>query len=321
MSYHRERRLAFRELARSIPTSKFPVTQVQVATLAWNLTEEAAARKNTRRLSLHKIFYVYVLMDPREPGPWTYVLPGGQSITFPYLPFYIGKGVRNRMHSHVKEAQKEFSTYGKAKLTTIREIQRRGLSVQTERISDFSMESVALAKEVLLIKTLGRADKRLGPLTNKSDGADGVSSDTMKERHARMSYVERCIRFLQVQDQMETRSTEDKHKYAVHAANAGADKRRLKSAEELEKTRSKRILSREKYRKNRSPILAQVESERRSTGAERMHLNRSPEVQAASMAKNKNTWKNLPVLQCPHCPAKGKQRKRMHRDHFENCRG
>jgi len=183
MSYSKQRRDAFRSLIDSIRTSKFPETEAEVVKLAWNIQELAFATtdptdkpKKSRKLRLHRIFYVYVLMDPRFPGPYPYTLPGGKTITFPFLPFYIGKGNDARMYDHTKEARNfPEPVRGERKLNKIRKIHRSRLEVITKRISDFSIESIAFAKEVLLIKSIGRADKKCGPLTNKTDGGEGAS--------------------------------------------------------------------------------------------------------------------------------------------------
>ncbi|MGD0511399.1 MAG: hypothetical protein ABSA33_06190, partial [Candidatus Micrarchaeaceae archaeon] len=108
MSYSKQRRKVFRTLIKAILTSKFPLTEAEVVKLAWNIQELAFATKDlknkpkkSRELDLHELYYAYVLMDPRFPGPWTYVLPGGKTITFPFLPIYIGKGKNGRMYDHV----------------------------------------------------------------------------------------------------------------------------------------------------------------------------------------------------------------------------
>lgn len=142
------------------------------ANLADRIQQEAKSRG--RKLSPHKAFYVYVLMDPSKVGPWTYTLPGEKSVTFPYLPFYVGKGTGRRLHTHVKEAR---AVTGKLdhKQNVIRSLENRGLAVIEKRISAFSTDALALAKEILLIQAIGRADKYRGPLTNKTDGGDGAS--------------------------------------------------------------------------------------------------------------------------------------------------
>ena len=44
-------------------------------------------------------FYVYIYLDPRKPGKYTY-----EDLCFLYEPFYIGKGKNNRIDGHLYES-------------------------------------------------------------------------------------------------------------------------------------------------------------------------------------------------------------------------
>lgn len=189
MSYFKKRQKAFAEIAAKIMRSKFPVFDAEVAKLAWNLTEEKAAVYNSGsglRLSLVKKFYVYVLMDPRKPGKWLYTLPGNKTIEFPFEPIYIGKGQRRRVKTHVAHAErilKGTNEFVKSrKLNKLRKIIRLGLEVKEKQISAKDIEAVALAKEIILIKSIGRLDHSTGPLTNGTDGGDGASNPSAEVR-------------------------------------------------------------------------------------------------------------------------------------------
>jgi hypothetical protein len=175
--YEKKRRKVFKELAAAIITSEFPELEAQIAIAAWNLTAELAVTGNKgkgRRLKLDKIFYVYVLMDPRKPGQWIIDLPGGKIIELPFLPFYVGKGYGGRMKAHARHARaKPTPVAGEHKANTIRSLHRLGLEPIEKRVSGFSIEAVALMKEVGLVKAVGRG--RNGPLTNLSDAGEGLS--------------------------------------------------------------------------------------------------------------------------------------------------
>ena len=43
-----------------------------------------------------KNFYIYIYLDQRKPGIWTF-----EDKIFDYQPFYIGKGTRNRLDIHL----------------------------------------------------------------------------------------------------------------------------------------------------------------------------------------------------------------------------
>jgi len=181
--YEKKRRKIFKKLTTKILDSKFPKTATQVVKLAWHLTEEAKARKRAIYLKLDEIFYVYVLMDPRKPGPWKFMLPGGKTITFPFLPIYIGKGNDDRILDHVKTAKRRPKPVkGERKLNKIRKIHREGFEIIEKKLSDPSVEAIAFAKEILLIKTIGREDTKLGSLTNETDGGEGTSGYTHTEQ-------------------------------------------------------------------------------------------------------------------------------------------
>jgi len=46
-------------------------------------------------------FYVYVYLDPRKPGNYTY-----GDYHFDYEPFYVGKGCDDRLNDHLKKLLK-----------------------------------------------------------------------------------------------------------------------------------------------------------------------------------------------------------------------
>lgn len=45
--------------------------------------------------------YVYIYLDPRKQGNYKY-----ENYFFDYEPFYVGKGCKNRLYAHLKEAEK-----------------------------------------------------------------------------------------------------------------------------------------------------------------------------------------------------------------------
>ena len=118
--------------------------------------------------------YCYVYLDPRKPGKYNYLLPSGKQVKFNYEPFYIGKGTGTRVDKHLEEAR--LKTIKSHKLQTIRNIWEEGFDnpIRITTASKVS-ECMALAFEVDLIAGIGRRDKKLGPLANRTDGGEGVS--------------------------------------------------------------------------------------------------------------------------------------------------
>lgn len=126
-----------------------------------------------------KKYYVYVYLDTRKEGIFTY----GDYI-FDNEPFYIGKGKNDRYKEHLKECRLNKDTTHKSNL--IKKIIRNGGYPEVILIDNLLTETEALELEVLLIKLIGRYDLKSGPLTNKTDGGDGISgykwTDEQKER-------------------------------------------------------------------------------------------------------------------------------------------
>lgn len=84
------------------------------------------------------MFYVYHLIDPRDGEP-----------------FYVGKGKRDRIEAHEKEARLDPEHWDNpAKCNRIREIWAAGLQVTRQRIKFFHKERDALAFEFAQIISL-----------------------------------------------------------------------------------------------------------------------------------------------------------------------
>jgi hypothetical protein len=126
------------------------------------LTDIVAVRNALR---LCKPFYVYVLHRP-----------SGE-------PFYVGKGISDRVLHHEAEARNTLRLTHK--LNVIRSLHRAGLAVHYRLDASFSDETEALARERFLIKKIGRHDLKLGPLTNQTDGGEGSSNPSEESRQKR----------------------------------------------------------------------------------------------------------------------------------------
>jgi uncharacterized protein len=112
-----------------------------------------------------KRFYVYILCRPNG------------------APLYVGKGVGDRVLNHEAEARN--TTKLTHKLNVIRSVHRKGSRVSYQFDSFFDDEAEAHARERYLIKTIGRHDLKLGPLTNQTDGGEGTSNQSEESRQRR----------------------------------------------------------------------------------------------------------------------------------------
>ena len=116
-----------------------------------------------------------------HPGQfYTYLLkrPNG-------IPFYVGKGNCKgfRIEAHVKEALRNKGV-NKYKINVIRKIWEEGDQVEYEIVSFMNKEELAFDKEMELIAFYGRKDRKLGILTNMTDGGDGnCGGDGIKGQH------------------------------------------------------------------------------------------------------------------------------------------
>jgi hypothetical protein len=99
-------------------------------------------------------FYVYIYRHPETSEP-----------------FYVGKGKGNRAYEHLKCCD---SDSNKHKVNTIKKILRETNSIPVIDFYKTEMsEDEAFKLEIELIKTIGRKDKKTGPLCNMTDGGDG----------------------------------------------------------------------------------------------------------------------------------------------------
>lgn len=99
------------------------------------------------------------------------------------LPFYIGKGKDRRAYEHLKARSDDPNTH---KIRKIRKAIKEGKEILVEFLWENLAEKEALRREVWAIHIIGRNDKKEGPLTNRTDGGEGMSGRiiSFKERLA-----------------------------------------------------------------------------------------------------------------------------------------
>ncbi len=122
------------------------------------------------------MYYVYILTNPINN-----------------LPFYIGVGKEGRKSNCAREIQhiydairlregKKLYRANKHKLYTILKILDQNLEVKIDRVAIFDNEVDAFNEEIRLIKLYGRADLKLGLLTNLTDGGEGTVNVSEESR-------------------------------------------------------------------------------------------------------------------------------------------
>lgn len=127
-----------------------------------------------------KRHYVYVLMDPRRPGPFRY----GRN-TFSHEPFYVGKGVGGRVNIHWAkflkgQAQTRDNT---PKLARFRHLLNEGYEPIAQIKYQYDTQEEAYDKEFELIAKIKRI-RYGGPLLNLSAGGKGAL-DAPREKYTK----------------------------------------------------------------------------------------------------------------------------------------
>jgi hypothetical protein len=105
-------------------------------------------------------FYVYMLCNPLKNDE----------------PFYVGKGKDDRCQHHTNEAMKEnYTDKNHHKIRTIKKILASGFVHTIIKVDVNLTEDQSFELEEFLIPFIGRSDLNLGPLTNMTNGGEGLS--------------------------------------------------------------------------------------------------------------------------------------------------
>lgn len=112
-------------------------------------------------------YYVYLFLDARKPGKYEY-----GKYSFDHEPFYVGKGVGKRIKQHYNPGELSRKNLKNSKIKSILNI---GLKPIELYIHENLTETEACKIECELILLIGRLELKTGPLTNMTDGGDGVS--------------------------------------------------------------------------------------------------------------------------------------------------
>ncbi len=144
-------------------------------------------------------YYVYVLLDSSKKGNFVY-----GDVSFVNEPFYIGKGIGNRIRNTVKD---KYNSYKFRKISKMKESK---IDIISEKIFENLSNEDAIRLEIDLISKIGRRDMKRGPLSNLTDGGDGRLSSphsdevklkiskTKKEQNIRTVHTDDTKNFLSI---------------------------------------------------------------------------------------------------------------------------
>jgi hypothetical protein len=111
-------------------------------------------------------WYVYIIFDPSICGKFIY-----GDMEFNMEPFYVGKGTKCRKSKTLN--LNSANIYKKVRLSLLKSLGIRPIvEIYIEDVTDEYSKKI----ERELISIIGRNDKGLGPLTNRTDGGDSFSN-------------------------------------------------------------------------------------------------------------------------------------------------
>lgn len=117
------------------------------------------------------IYYIYIYLNPLKPGKYQY-----KNFEFEFEPFYVGLGKKKRIDRHIeyakyKERKNEYKTLKDNIILKI--LKNEKDPIRFKLYENITLES-AIRLEKCLIKLIGRRDKKLGTLSNLTDGGEGT---------------------------------------------------------------------------------------------------------------------------------------------------
>ena len=126
-------------------------------------------------------YYVYLYLDPKKPGTYSYA---DGTYQFEYEPFYVGKGSKYRHLSHIMEAKRiikdnksdswiQQNYPNPIKFRKIRKILLDNKEPIILKLITSITNEQANEYEIDLISKIGKRTEKIGPLTNMTNGGDG----------------------------------------------------------------------------------------------------------------------------------------------------
>lgn len=129
--------------------------------------------------------YVYIYLDPRRPGRYTYE---NLNISFLYAPLYVGKGSTDRIFAHLRNSHLNDGTPFH---NVLRKIVEENLDPIYFKIEKELSEENSYRLENHFIQSIGKIVDGTGCLLNVNDGipvTPYTREDVLKFNHPRQTY-------------------------------------------------------------------------------------------------------------------------------------
>lgn len=123
-------------------------------------------------------YYVYVLLDPRKEGSFTY-----GDYVFPYKPFYVGKGIRNRWRVHTYRCREHENVL---RSRIIKKLMSLDCKYYCAKVFYTENETEAYKVEQTLITSMGLLINNTGILTNLDTGLYEARLPPTEEQREKM---------------------------------------------------------------------------------------------------------------------------------------
>ena len=246
-------------------------------------------------LSLKKEFYTYIFLDPREVSTiFRYKTENNSYVSFKQgKPYYVGKRKRTQLRPDAENSRRNRIFNAKTE-----RIKKAGC-VPIRVVFGPTIEALAFAREIFLIKTIGRVNLKTGPLVNLTDGGEGSSGQVYTDEL-------RKIRSDALKGKPKSQSTILKH-VAARRANGTY----IRSAQALERTKKTNL---ERYGVTstfHTKIAHKNQKESRKNNGKPWHSEKTRQ-------KLKESARKVPKVRCPYCNKIGRWNN-MQYWHFEFC--
>jgi hypothetical protein len=230
------------------------------------------------------MYEVYIILDPAKKGNFCFGDYG-----FLYKPLYVGKGTIENF--------RKFRKKNKAVNRILANRRKVGLEPRYDTLFVTDDEQVAYAKEIELIKTIGRRD-RGGILFNFTDGGEGgrgfvYSEKQLKERSERMRlYFSKMTEEQRKEHGARSLKNRDPKNVRIGAAKLSQTKRNmpLKEKQRIEKLRRQKW---EETRYNRTPEQEKITSQKCAVAGNRqsrVYFDVFLADQNAIISKKREEW-------------------------------